>query len=318
MPHALFPKLTPYHSGHLQVSELHRIYYEECGNPDGKPALLVHGGPGAGTGPLMRRLHDPQAYRLILFDQRGCGQSTPHGELTDNTTWNLVADMETLRLHLGIARWQVFGGSWGSTLALVYAQTHPDHVSELILRGVFMLRQAELSWFYQEGAHWIFPEAWAEYTAPIPSHERHDMIAAYHRRLTGEDQTARITCAKAWSRWEGRAITLLPNQSIIDHFSSDQFALALSRIECHYFFNKGFFTQDDWILANMHRIRHIPAVIVHGRYDICTPVKNALDLKGAWPEAELHVIPDAGHMVSEPGIVNQLIAGTEQFKHHFT
>lgn len=314
MPHTLFPELEPYHSGHLQVSAKHSIYFEQCGNPDGKPVILVHGGPGGGSNATMRRLHDPKAYRMILFDQRGCGRSTPYAELEENTTWDLVSDMEKLREHLGIEHWQVFGGSWGSTLSLVYAETHPSRVSELVLRGIFMLRRAELLWFYQEGASWIYPEVWDRYVAQIPPSERGDMMAAYYKRLTGDDEAAKIACAKAWASWEGNGITLLPSPATVDRFSDDKFAVAFARIESHYFVNKGFFDRDDWILANIDKIRHIPCIIAHGRYDMCTPIKNAFDLKKAWPEAELHIVDDAGHAVSEPGIVDQLVAATERFK----
>lgn len=310
----LFPEIEPRHSGRLRVSDLHEIYFEDCGNPGGKPVIMVHGGPGGGSNPAMRRYHDPAHYRIILFDQRGCGRSTPHAELRENTTWDLVADMERLREHLGISRWQVFGGSWGSTLALAYAETHPDRVSELVLRGIFMLRRAELEWFYQEGASWIFPDVWESYLAPIPPAERSDMMAAYYKRLTGGDEAARLACAQAWSTWEGSTLTLLPDPDRVAKFADAHYALAFARIECHYFVNRGFFDHDDQLLRNVGRIRHIPAVIVHGRYDMCTPVKNAFDLKKAWPEADLRIIADAGHAMNEPGIVRELVAATERFK----
>lgn len=310
----LFPEIEPFNSGRLKVSDIHEIYYEECGNPDGKPVVLLHGGPGGGANPTMRRLHDPKAYRMVLFDQRGCGRSTPHAELEGNTTWDLVGDIEVLRRHLGIDRWQVFGGSWGSTLALVYAETHPEQVSELVLRGIFMVRRAELQWFYQEGASWVLPDIWAGYLAPIPQSERGDLISAYYKRLTGSDEAEKLACAKAWATWEGSTLTLLPDPERAAKFGADTFALAFARIECHFFVNKGFLDRDDWILANVGKIRHIPGAIVHGRYDMCTPVRNAFDLKAAWPEVDLTIVLDAGHALNEPGIVHELVQATERFK----
>lgn len=309
-----FPTIEPHRSGYLQVSPLHSIYYEECGAPDGKPVVLLHGGPGGGSNPQMRRVHDPSAYRMILFDQRGCGRSTPNAELTDNTTWHLVADIEALRKHLGIERWQVFGGSWGSTLALAYAETHPERVTELVLRGIFTLRRAELLWFYQEGASWVFPEAWEGFLAPIPLEERHDMMAAYHRRLTQGERSEQLAAARAWSQWEGSALSLLEDPERVARFGMDSYALAFARIECHYFVNRGFFRSDNQLIEDAHRLRGIPGTIVHGRYDMCTPVKNAWDLKKAWPEAKLVVVPDAGHALTEPGISRELVAVTEAYK----
>jgi proline iminopeptidase len=310
-----FPDILPYRMGRLKVSSLHEIYYEECGNPSGKPVVVLHGGPGGGIVAMLRRMHDPQAYRIILFDQRGCGQSTPHAELRENTTWDLVADMEKLRVHLGVERWQVFGGSWGSTLALAYSETYPDRVSELVLRGIFLLRQWELGWFYQEGASRMFADAWESFVAPIPLKERGDLISAYHKRLTGSDAAAQLACAKAWSQWEGTTISLLPNAARVADFGNDRFALAFARIECHYFQNRGFFAEDAELLANAHRLKGIPGAIVQGRYDVVTPLASAYDLHKAWPEAEFAIVPDAGHTAAEPGIVDALIRATNRFCH---
>jgi len=301
-------------SGWLSVSELHDIYYEESGNPHGKPVLFVHGGPGGGCDPKMRRFFDPRAYRIILFDQRGCGKSRPHAELTDNTTWHLVADMEALRIHLGIQRWQIFGGSWGSTLALAYAQTYPQRVTELVLRGIFMLRQKELHWFYQEGASNIFPDAWEHYLALIPPDERGDMISAYYKRLTSKDTDVRLQAARAWSVWEAATSFLIQDPLHIARAGEDSFAEAFARIECHYFVNKGFFRTDDQLLVGAELIRHIPAVIVQGRYDVVCPMISAWELHRAWPEAAFHIIPDAGHSSMEAGIVDQLVRATDQFR----
>jgi proline iminopeptidase len=310
----LFPPIEPYAVHRLTVSDLHEIYFEECGNPNGKPVLMVHGGPGAGSGPNMRRYHDPEAYRIILFDQRGCGRSTPHAELRENTTWDLVADMERIRERLGIERWQLLGGSWGSCLALAYAETHPERVSELVLRGIFTLRNSELLWFYQQGASWLLPEAFEAYQAEIPVEERGDMIAAYHRRLTGEDEAVKLSAARAWAMWEGGALSLLPNPGRVSAFGSPHYALAFARIEAHYFVNHGFFDRDDQILANAHRIAGIPGTIVHGRYDLCTPAAIAWDLSKVWPEGDLRIVPDSGHAMSEPGIVHELVSATERYK----
>lgn len=309
----LYPEIVPYSTGRLKVSDLHELHYEECGAHDGKPVVMLHGGPGGGSTPIMRRYHDPERHRVVLFDQRGCGRSLPHAYLEHNTTWDLVADIERLREHLGIERWQVFGGSWGSTLALAYAQTHPDRVTELVLRGIFTLRRAEIAWFYQEGCSWLFPEAFAEYAAVIPKAERHDMVAAYYRRLTSADPTVQIKAARAWSTWEGSTLSLLPDSNRVRQFSQDYYALAFARIECHYFVHGGFLETDDQLIRNATRLRCIPAVIVHGRYDVVTPVKNAFDLAQAWPEADLRIVPDAGHAMSEYGIVHELVAATRRF-----
>lgn len=310
----LYPPIEPYSTGMLDVGDGHRVYFEECGNPNGQPAVLIHGGPGGGSNPSMRRFHDPNHYRIILFDQRGCGRSTPNASLDANTTWHLVADMELLRRRLGIERWQLFGGSWGSTLALAYAETHPERVDSLILRGIFMVRRAELEWFYQEGTSWIYPDAFAAYQSVIPPEERGDMIAAYHRRLVHPDPQVRLAAAKAWSVWEGSTLSLLQDAERIRHFGADAYAVAFARIECHYFVNGGFFSRDDQLLADAGRLRDIPGVIVHGRYDVVTPVKNAFDLKNAWPMAELRIVADAGHAMSEPGIAHELVSATRRYR----
>lgn len=309
----LYPAIEPFATGRLKVSDIHEIYYEVSGNPRGKPAVVCHGGPGGGTTPSMRRYFNPEKYRIVLFDQRGCGKSTPNAELEGNTTWDLVADMEKLRRHLDIGKWQVFGGSWGSTLALAYAETHPDKVTELVLRGIFTIRRAEIRWFYQEGASWLFADAWENYLEAIPPAERGDLVGAYHRRLTGADEAEKLKAAKAWSAWEGGTVSLVPSQERIDSFSSDAFAIAFACIECHYFVNRGFFDRDDQLIANAERIRHIPGVIVQGRYDVCTPMKTAFDLHKAWPEAEFVLVGDAGHAASEPGIIDALVRATDAY-----
>ncbi|MFN3623564.1 MAG: prolyl aminopeptidase [Hyphomicrobium sp.] len=310
----LYPAIEPYRTGQLDVGDGHTVYFEECGNPRGQPALLVHGGPGGGSNPTMRRFHDPSHYRIVLFDQRGCGRSTPNASLEANTTWHLVADMERLREKLGIDRWQLFGGSWGSTLALAYAETHPERVESLILRGIFLVRRAELEWFYQQGCSWIYPDAFAAFEAPIPPEERADMIAAYHRRLTDPDPLVRVAAAKAWSVWEGSTLSLLQDPERIRQFGADAYAIAFARIECHYFVNGGFFSSDDQLLADAHRLAGIPGIIVHGRYDVVTPMKNAWDLKRAWPSAELRIVADAGHAMSEPGIAHELVSATRRYR----
>lgn len=311
---SLYPDLEPYASGMLPVDARHTLYFEQCGNPRGKPVVILHGGPGGGCNARMRRFHDPQAYRIILFDQRGAGRSTPHADLTDNTTWHLVDDIEALRVHLGIERWQVFGGSWGSTLALAYAQMHPQRVSELVLRGIFLLRRWELEWFYQEGASRLFPEAFAQYLAPIPEVERHDLISAYHRRLTGADTEAQLAAARAWSTWEAATSLLHPDVDFIKAHADAAFALAFARIESHYFVHGGFFASEDQLLRDAFRIADIPGLIVHGRYDVVCPVANAIDLHRAWPRARLHICPTSGHSAFEPEITDQLIAATDAWR----
>lgn len=310
---ALYPPIEPYRTGHLQVSDLHRVYFEECGNPDGKPVLFVHGGPGGGIEPEYRRLFDPERYRIVLFDQRGCGQSTPHAELRENTTWHLVGDMERLRAHLGVDRWLLFGGSWGSTLSLAYAVRHPANVSEMVLRGIFLLRQEEIDWFYQDGAGRFFPEEWAAYLAPIPPGERLDMVGAYYKRLTSPDAEVRRVAAKAWSTWEGSTSTLLADPAKIQQAGDDTFADAFARIECHYFVNKGFFETDGYLLEQAGHYRDIPATIVQGRYDMVCPAKSAWDLAKVWPMADLTMIADAGHAYSEPGTLKALIEATDTY-----
>jgi len=306
-----FPALEPYGRGMLTVSELHTLYYEQSGNPAGKPVVVLHGGPGGGSDAKHRRFFDPSVYRIILFDQRGCGRSTPHASLDHNTTWDLVADLERLRVHLGVEQWQLFGGSWGSTLALAYAQTHPERVTEMILRGIFMLRADELRWFYQDGANAMFPEAWEGFIEPIPPDERGDLVAAYHRRLTSDDPQVVLRAARAWTTWETTTSFLLPNPASIEAAKTERFAIAFARIECHYFVNRGFFARDGQLLQDIERIRHIPATIIQGRYDIVCPMLSAWDLHKAWPEANFVLVPDAGHSAYEPGILDQLILATE-------
>ena len=309
----LYPAFNAYDTGRLAVSDLHTLYYEQSGNPEGKPVVFLHGGPGGGSDPKQRRFFDPTKYRVVLFDQRGCGKSTPHACLEANTTWDLVADIERLREHLGIDRWQVFGGSWGSTLALAYAQTHPQRCTEIILRGIFMLRAKELSWFYQEGTSRLFPDAWEKYLEPIPEAERGDLIQAYHKRLTSEDATVRQEAARAWSVWEGSTSFLYVDPKHVEHTAEDDFSLAFARIECHYFVNGGFLDHPDQLLRNIDRIREIPAVIVQGRYDVVCPAESAWELHRAWPEAELQIVPDSGHSAFEPGITDQLVRATDRF-----
>jgi proline iminopeptidase len=308
-----YPPIEPFQSFRVRVSALHDIYVEECGNPDGVPAVFCHGGPGGGCEPWHRQFFNPRKYRIVLFDQRGCGRSTPHAELRENTTWDLVADMERIRDRLGIARWAVFGGSWGSTLALAYAETHPDRVSALVLRGIFLLRPEEIRWFYQQGADWVYPDAWEAYLRHIPPEERHDMVAAYHRRLTHTDPQVRREAARSWSVWEGATSKLLPSRDLVERYAGDEFAEAFARIECHYFVNGGFFREPNQLLADIARIRHIPGVIVQGRYDVVCPMRSAWDLHRAWPEADLQVVTDAGHAASEPGILSRLIEATDRF-----
>ncbi len=309
----LYPPITPHHTGMLPVSGLHALYYEESGNPTGKPVVFIHGGPGGGCPPIYRQFFNPEQWRIILFDQRGAGKSTPHAELRDNTTWDLVADIERLRQHLKIDQWTVFGGSWGSTLALAYSQTHPDSCVGLILRGIFMLRSAEIQWFYQYGASQIYPDAWQDYLKPIPAEERHDLVKAYYQRLTSDDRHIRLEAAKAWSVWEGSTSRLLPTAASKTTYARPEFAEAFARIECHYFINQGFFESEDQLLRNIERIRHIPGVIVQGRYDVVCPMVSAWDLHQAWPEAEFIVVSDAGHSAFEPGIQTELLNATDRF-----
>ena len=312
-----YPELEPYETGMLDVGDNQTIYWEVSGNPGGKPAVYLHGGPGGASGPDQRRVFDPTKYRIILFDQRGCGSSTPHASESDvdlsvNTTWTLVADLEKLREHLGIDRWLVCGGSWGSTLALAYAETHPDKVTELVLRGIFTLRLVELDWFYEGGAAAIYPDLWESFLAPVPVNERGHLIEAYGRLLHDPDQFVRERAGVAWATWESSTITLLQEPDKIAHFSDPAFAVAFARIENHYFANKGWFTPNQ-LIDNASRLADIPGVIVQGRYDMCTPAFTAWDLHKNWPEAEFHLIPDAGHAFDQPGILDAIIAATDRF-----
>lgn len=307
-----YPPIEPFKTGVLDTGEGHQIYWELCGNPQGQPAVFLHGGPGSGCSPDHRRLFDPQRYCVLLFDQRGCGRSTPHASLENNTTWHLVADIERLRTLLGVDRWLVFGGSWGSTLALAYAQTHTERVSALILRGIFTLRRKELLWFYQEGASWLFPDLWEGFLAPIPEAERSDLIGAYRKRLTGADPAAQLACARAWSVWEGQTIRLLPDAVNAAHHAQDAFSLAFARIENHYFVHEGWMEQGQ-LLRDAGKLAEVPGVIVQGRYDVCTPVRSAWDLHRAWPQADFQLVPDAGHAYNEPGILSRLIEATDRF-----
>ena len=318
MPHmtssrrTLYPEIEPYESGLLDVGDGHELYWERCGTPGAKPVVFLHGGPGTGCSPDHRRQFDPQLYDILLFDQRGSGRSTPHASLEANTTWHLVDDIERLRTRFGIDRWMVYGGSWGSTLALAYAQTHPERVTELVLRGIFTFRETELDWLYHYGASEIFPDKWQDFLDPIPEEERHDLVAAYHRRLTGDDRAEQLRAAKAWSKWEAETVTLLPDPHVIEEFTSDDFAIAVARIENHYMINKGWL-EEGQLIRNVDRIRHIPVVIVQGRYDCCTPPVTAWALAKAWPEARLEIIPDASHLFNEPGILDGLIRATDAF-----
>ncbi len=309
----LYPPIEPFCTGHLKVSDKHEIYFEECGNPEGKPVVFVHGGPGGGISPNYRQFFNPDKYRIILFDQRGCGKSRPYASLEDNTTWDLVEDMEKLRKHFGIDKWQVFGGSWGSTLSLAYAETHPEHVSELVLRGIFLVRKQEIDWFYQQGASAIFADAWEPYFNHIPEDERHDFVTAYYKRLTSEDAEVRVAAARAWSIWEGSTSKLFPDLNLLNRFGDATFAEAFARIECHYFINRGFMRNDSQLLDDVHKIRHIPTVIVQGRYDVVCPMTSAWDLHRAFPEAEFNLIADAGHSAHEPGITAALVGATDKF-----
>lgn len=308
-----YPPVEPFRTGRLRVSDMHELYFEESGNPDGKPVVFLHGGPGGGSEPNQRRFFHPGKYRIVNFDQRGCGKSTPYAELEENTTWHLVADIEKIREHLGIPKWQVFGGSWGSTLALAYAETHPERVAELILRGIFLLRKQEIEWFYQHGASILYPDAWEPYLAHIPEGERADMLQAYYRRLTSDDPAVRLAAAKVWSGWEGATSKLIPDPEFTRNYEDDAFALAFARIEAHYFVNRGFMEADGQLLRDAGRIRHIPGVIVQGRYDVVCPMESAWALHRAWPEADFVITPDAGHSASEPPNSRALVAATDRF-----
>lgn len=308
----LYPDNEPFASGWLATGGPHEIYYEECGRPGGRPAVILHGGPGGAINPTMRRFFDPGRWRMVLFDQRGCGRSRPNASLEDNTTWALIEDIERLREHLGIDKWTVFGGSWGSTLALAYAITHPERVSALILRGVFLVTERELRWFYQDGASMMFPDAWARFVEPIPEAERGDLMGAYHRRLTHPDRRIQARAAAAWSQWEGDTISIRGPEARPAKFNEMDFAVAFARIECHYFVNKGFFPEDNWILDNIGRIQGIPGWIVQGRFDVVTPLESAWRLKTAWPRAHFEIVWDAGHASTEPGVVDGLVRATDK------
>ncbi|TAK08829.1 MAG: prolyl aminopeptidase [Rhizorhabdus sp.] len=309
---SLYPPIEPYAAGMLDVGDGHSIYYERVGTPGGKPAVFLHGGPGGGCSADHRRLFDPARYDLLLFDQRGCGRSTPHADLTANTTWHLVADIERLRVMTGAEQWLLFGGSWGSTLALAYAETHPDRVSELVLRGIYTATRAEIDWYYQWGVSQMFPDKWADFVAPIPEAERGDMVAAYNRRLTGHDVAAQREAARAWSLWEGGTITLLPSTALSEQHGDEHFAIAFARIENHYF-HHDCWLEPQQLLRDAEKLRGIPGVIVHGRYDMPCPLHYAWALHMAWPEADFHLIEGAGHAYSEPGILDQLIKATDGF-----
>lgn len=314
----LFPRIDSNRAGRLRVSDIHELYWEESGNPDGIPVVALHGGPGGGSNPDMRRFFDPERYRIIIFDQRGCGRSSPFSELKENTTWDLVSDMEKLRIELNVDKWVVFGGSWGSTLALTYAAQHRVNTLGLVLRGIFLLTHSEIQWFYQEGASRLFPDAFDRYLDPIPEDERHDLVKAFYKRLTGDDAAERAAAARAWAQWEGETLSIRGPSMRPTKFEEQEFVDAFARIECHYFWNKGFFDTDGWLLDQAASFGNLPGVIVHGRYDVVTPLSSAWALKKVWPNAELKIIGDAGHSSMEPGIVNELIAATELFADKFS
>jgi proline iminopeptidase len=310
-----YPPIRPYQSGHLRVSPVHEIYYEQSGNPNGKPVVFLHGGPGGGTDSKMRRFFDPKRYRIVLFDQRGCGKSRPPASLEDNTTWHLVADIEALREHLKIGKWQVFGGSWGSTLALAYSQKHPERCTELVLRGIFTLRRWELEWFYQDpgGAAALFPDLWEHYIEPLSEEERKDCMRAYYRRLTSDDRKTLLAAARSWSIWEGALSYIKMNQNIVKRYGDPEFAAAFARIECHYFVNGGWLERENQLLDDVHKIRHIPATIVQGRFDVVCPMRTAWALHKAWPEADFRVVSDAGHSAFEAGTSRELVNACNRY-----
>lgn len=308
----LYPEIEPYNQEFLKVSDIHTIYFEECGNPNGKPTLFIHGGPGGGIQPSYRQYFNPDKYRVILVDQRGCGKSTPFAELRENTTQNLIEDFEKIRKKLNIDKWMLFGGSWGSTLGLAYAQAYPEVVTELVLRGIFLGREKELSWLYQHGASMVFPDMWEKYIEPIPVEQRKDFISAYHSILTGDDEKLKQKAAIAWSVWEASTSKLFVDKKSIDRYGEDKFSLAFARIECHYFKNK-LFIEEAQLLNEAYKIKDIPGVIVQGRYDMVCPAVSAWDLHKVWPKAELDIIADAGHSISEPGILEALVRATDKF-----
>ncbi|SIP92590.1 prolyl aminopeptidase Serine peptidase. MEROPS family S33 [Rhizobium sp. RU35A] len=307
-----YPEIEPYETGMLDVGDGHSIYWERVGTKGAKPVVFLHGGPGGGCNANQRRVFDPSLYDVLLFDQRGCGRSTPHASLEANTTWHLVADIERLRQMIGVERWMVFGGSWGSTLALAYSETHPDRVTELLVRGVYTLTKAELDWYYQFGVSEMYPDRWEQFVAPVPESERHEMMAAYHRRLTGTDEAEKLRFAKAWSQWEGATISLVPNPRQIDSFGEDHYAIAFARIENHYFMHAGWL-EEGQLLRDAHKLQGIPGVIVHGRYDMPCPLKYAWELSKRWTDGELTIVEAAGHALTEPGILDQLIRATDRF-----
>jgi proline iminopeptidase len=310
----LYPEIQPYQTGMLDVGDRHSLYWELSGNPEGKPVVFLHGGPGGGSSPEHRRQFNPEKYKILVFDQRGCGRSTPYASLDNNTTWDLVADIEKLRTEVAnVEKWQVFGGSWGSTLALAYAETHPERVTELVLRGIFLFDQYEIDWMYTEGgASQVYPDKFDEFLAPIPEGERGDLVEAYRKRLTGDDKEEQLAAAKAWSKWEGDIVTLLPSPSTIEHFTAHDVAVAVARIENHYMANNGWFDEGQ-LLRDAGKLKGIPGVIVQGRHDTCTPPVAAWRLKQAWPEVELNIIPDGGHLFSEPGVLDGLVRATDRF-----
>jgi len=311
---SLYPPIEPYKSGHLDVGDGHSLYWELCGNPDGKPVVFLHGGPGGASSPDHRRQFDPQRYNILVFDQRGCGKSTPFASLEANTTWHLVEDIEKLRTEVArVEKWMVFGGSWGSTLSLAYAQKYPERATELVLRGIFLFQQFELDWLYREGgASAVYPDKWEEFVALIPQEERDDLLQAYRKRLTSDDPKVQLKAAQAFSAWEAHTVTVLPNEHVIEEFTEPHKAIAIARIESHYMIARGWL-EEGQLLRDAHKIRHIPGVIVQGRHDTCTPPRAAWQLKKAWPEVDLQIVPDGGHLYNEPGILDGLIRATDRF-----